>query len=97
MEKNVNDDLTSLSASDTEFNLEEGPLDESATSNLDPSASTRFYNLQVEETMEQMNYESAVEVDHLVAAFSEKIIFSPGGNEGYIFMGAENPIQENNT
>jgi hypothetical protein len=70
--------------------LEEGPLEDSDNFSLDLSVTTRFYNLQVEETVEQMNFDS-VEV---ARSQGDRIVFSPGGNEGYLFMETRSNIVE---
>ena len=62
--------------------LEEGPLDLSLDFSF--SGSARFYNLQVEDTVDQLNYDyDSGEVEPLAGYLGDRIVFSPGGNEGY--------------
>ena len=79
---------------ENDFQLEEGPLEESETYSLDLTVSTRYYNLQVEETVEQMNNDSAV-VEADARSLGDRIVFSPGGNEGYLFMETRNENEMN--
>ena len=62
--------------------LKEGPLEDSDIFSLDLSVTTRFYNLQVEETVDQMNFDS-VEV---ARSLGDRIVSSPGGSEEYLFL-----------
>ena len=79
---------------ESDLQLEEGPLEDSDNYSLDlTTVSTRFYNLQVEETVDQMNNDSA-EIVRGAGSLGDRIVFSPGGNEGYLFMATKNDAPE---
>ena len=79
-----------MASDQSNLQLEEGPLEDSDNFSLDLSVTTRFYNSQVEETVDQMNFDSA----EVARSQGDRLVFSPGGNEGYLFMETRSNIEE---